>query len=115
MGAHSMATAQNAERRPSSRPRPAPAGTPTTHASMVPPSSTEVARLARNLGVSVPTAGTLTSAFAVGMIAGARLMALLGRRRRPRRQALLVLPGIHVAGAGPRRSRAAARWWGGNM
>ncbi|MGW1285287.1 MFS transporter, partial [Streptomyces sp. NPDC002586] len=45
--------------------------------------------IARDLGVSVPAAGTLTSAFALGMIAGAPLMALLGRRR-PRRQALLV-------------------------
>ncbi|KOV65468.1 Cmx/CmrA family chloramphenicol efflux MFS transporter [Streptomyces sp. MMG1121] len=58
--------------------------------------------IARDLGVSVPTAGTLTSAFAVGMIAGAPLTALLGRRR-PRRQALLVFLGVfllaHVVGA----------------
>ncbi|WP_369368303.1 Cmx/CmrA family chloramphenicol efflux MFS transporter [Streptomyces sp. CG4] len=58
--------------------------------------------IARDLGVSVPAAGTLTSAFALGMIAGAPLMALLGRRR-PRRQALLVFLSVfllvHVVGA----------------
>ncbi|KMS89163.1 MULTISPECIES: Cmx/CmrA family chloramphenicol efflux MFS transporter [Streptomyces] len=58
--------------------------------------------IARDLGVSVPTAGTLTSAFAVGMTVGAPLTALLGRRR-PRRQSLLVFLGVflavHVVGA----------------
>ncbi|MGV9761857.1 MFS transporter, partial [Streptomyces tricolor] len=58
--------------------------------------------IARDLGVSVPTAGTLTSAFAVGMIVGAPLTALLGRRR-PGRQSLLVFLGVflavHVVGA----------------
>ncbi|MFF5438172.1 Cmx/CmrA family chloramphenicol efflux MFS transporter [Streptomyces achromogenes] len=58
--------------------------------------------IARDLGVSVPTAGTLTSAFAVGMVVGAPAAALLGRRR-PSRQSLLVFLGVfltaHVAGA----------------
>ncbi len=58
--------------------------------------------IARDLGVSVPTAGTLTSAFAVGMIVGAPVAALLGRRR-PSRQSLLVFLGVflaaHVVGA----------------
>ncbi|UFR00468.1 MFS transporter [Streptomyces sp. Go40/10] len=58
--------------------------------------------IARDLAVSVPAAGTLTSAFAVGMIVGAPLTALLGRRR-PRRQSLLVFLAVflavHVVGA----------------
>ncbi|MGW3209922.1 Cmx/CmrA family chloramphenicol efflux MFS transporter [Streptomyces sp. NPDC001135] len=58
--------------------------------------------IARDLGVSVPAAGTLTSAFAVGMIVGAPLMALLGRGR-PRRRSLLVFLGVflvvHLVGA----------------
>lgn len=58
--------------------------------------------IARDLGVSVPTAGTLTSAFAVGMVVGAPAAALLGRRR-PSRQSLLVFLGVflaaHVVGA----------------
>ncbi|CAL9323566.1 Cmx/CmrA family chloramphenicol efflux MFS transporter [Streptomyces sp. SudanB182_2057] len=58
--------------------------------------------IARDLGVSVPTAGTLTSAFAVGMVVGAPAAALLGRRRPPR-QSLLVFLGVflaaHVVGA----------------
>lgn len=45
--------------------------------------------IARDLGVSVATAGGLTSAFAVGMVVGAPLMAVLGRRW-SRRTALLV-------------------------
>lgn len=58
--------------------------------------------IARDLGVSVPTAGTLTSAFAVGMVVGAPAAALLGRRR-PSRQSLLVFLAVfltaHVVGA----------------
>ncbi|NBE56329.1 Cmx/CmrA family chloramphenicol efflux MFS transporter [Streptomyces boluensis] len=58
--------------------------------------------LARDLDVSIPTATTLTSAFAVGMIVGAPLMALLSRAW-PRRRALLVLLAAfllaHVVGA----------------
>ncbi|MEU7722298.1 Cmx/CmrA family chloramphenicol efflux MFS transporter [Streptomyces tibetensis] len=58
--------------------------------------------LARDLGVSVATAGTLTSAFAAGMVVGAPLVAGLARRW-PRRGALLaflvVFLAVHVAGA----------------
>ncbi|MFH9676244.1 MFS transporter [Streptomyces sp. NPDC017405] len=58
--------------------------------------------IARDLGVPVSTAGTLTSAFAVGMVVGAPLTALLARRR-PGRRSLLVFLGVflavHVAGA----------------
>ncbi|MEU4269275.1 Cmx/CmrA family chloramphenicol efflux MFS transporter [Streptomyces sp. NPDC026092] len=58
--------------------------------------------IAAELGVSIPLAGTLTSAFAVGMIVGAPLTALLARRW-SRRSALTVLLGTflltHVIGA----------------
>ncbi|MFJ8632904.1 Cmx/CmrA family chloramphenicol efflux MFS transporter [Streptomyces sp. NPDC093568] len=58
--------------------------------------------IARDLGVSVPAAGALTSAFAVGMVAGAPLVAGLARRW-PRRGALLgflgVFLAVHVLGA----------------
>ncbi|MGW5468342.1 Cmx/CmrA family chloramphenicol efflux MFS transporter [Streptomyces chartreusis] len=58
--------------------------------------------IARDLGVSVPSAGALTSAFAVGMVAGAPVMAGLARRW-SRRGALLgflvVFLGVHVVGA----------------
>ncbi|MEV5572767.1 Cmx/CmrA family chloramphenicol efflux MFS transporter [Spirillospora sp. NPDC052269] len=58
--------------------------------------------LARDTGVPVGTAGTLTSAFAAGMIVGAPLMAALARRW-PRRRALLLFLAaflaVHVAGA----------------
>jgi DHA1 family chloramphenicol resistance protein-like MFS transporter len=58
--------------------------------------------IARDLGVSVPAAGALTSAFAVGMIVGAPLMAVLSLRW-PRRRALLVFliafMLVHVIGA----------------
>ncbi|GLF96930.1 Cmx/CmrA family chloramphenicol efflux MFS transporter [Streptomyces yaizuensis] len=58
--------------------------------------------IARDLQVSVPAAGALTSAFAVGMVVGAPLMALLSRRW-SRRTALLffltVFLLVHVAGA----------------
>ncbi|SED22641.1 Cmx/CmrA family chloramphenicol efflux MFS transporter [Streptomyces sp. PAN_FS17] len=58
--------------------------------------------IARDLGVSVPSAGALTSAFAVGMVAGAPLMAGLARRW-SRRGALLgflaVFLAVHVVGA----------------
>ncbi|MEO3806769.1 Cmx/CmrA family chloramphenicol efflux MFS transporter [Nonomuraea sp. B1E8] len=58
--------------------------------------------IARDLHVSVPAAGLLTSAFAVGMAAGAPLMAVLSLRW-PRRRALLafLLTFLlaHVAGA----------------
>ncbi|SEL87659.1 MFS transporter, DHA1 family, chloramphenicol resistance protein [Nonomuraea pusilla] len=58
--------------------------------------------IASDLGVSVPAAGSLTSAFALGMIVGAPLMAVLGMRW-PERRALLtflaVFMAVHVAGA----------------
>ncbi|MFG2028383.1 Cmx/CmrA family chloramphenicol efflux MFS transporter [Streptomyces sp. NPDC048825] len=58
--------------------------------------------IARDLGVSVPAAGSLTSAFAVGMIVGAPLMAVVSRRW-SRRGALLGFLGTflvaHVVGA----------------
>ncbi|MEV8430084.1 MFS transporter [Streptomyces sp. HUAS 31] len=58
--------------------------------------------IARDLGVSVPSAGALTSAFALGMVAGAPLMAGLARLW-SRRGALLgflaVFLAVHVVGA----------------
>ncbi|MDL4820800.1 Cmx/CmrA family chloramphenicol efflux MFS transporter [Actinomadura opuntiae] len=58
--------------------------------------------IAAGLHVSVPAAGLLTSAFAVGMAAGAPSMALLARRW-PRRHALLgflcAFVAAHVVGA----------------
>ncbi|MEN3540589.1 Cmx/CmrA family chloramphenicol efflux MFS transporter [Microbispora sp. ZYX-F-249] len=58
--------------------------------------------IAADLGVTVGTAGTLTSAFAIGMIAGAPLMAGLARNRPPRSGLfvfVLVFVAAHVAGA----------------
>ncbi|MEU9589768.1 Cmx/CmrA family chloramphenicol efflux MFS transporter [Streptomyces sp. NPDC048193] len=58
--------------------------------------------IARDLQVTVPAAGALTSAFAVGMVVGAPLMAGLARRW-SRRGALLgflaVFLAVHVVGA----------------
>ncbi|CAM5569400.1 MFS transporter OS=Streptomyces alboniger OX=132473 GN=CP975_28200 PE=4 SV=1 [Streptomyces alboniger] len=58
--------------------------------------------IARDLAVSIPAAAHLTSAFAVGMIVGAPLMAVLSRRF-PRRSALfaflVTFLAVHVAGA----------------
>ncbi|MFE1026437.1 Cmx/CmrA family chloramphenicol efflux MFS transporter [Streptomyces sp. NPDC058818] len=58
--------------------------------------------IAKDLQVTVPAAGALTSAFAVGMVVGAPLMAALGRRW-SRRGALLgfliVFLAVHVVGA----------------
>ncbi|KFG73520.1 Cmx/CmrA family chloramphenicol efflux MFS transporter [Streptomyces mutabilis] len=58
--------------------------------------------IAGDLQVTVPAAGALTSAFAVGMVVGAPLMAALGRRW-SRRGALLgfllVFLAVHVVGA----------------
>lgn len=58
--------------------------------------------IAADLDVSLSAAGLLTSAFAVGMVVGAPLMALAGRTW-PRRRALLlflaVFVAVHVAGA----------------
>ncbi len=58
--------------------------------------------LARDLDVSIPATGWLTSAFAIGMIVGAPAVAVLGHRW-PRRPALLGTLGlfliVHVVGA----------------
>ncbi|WP_041289825.1 Cmx/CmrA family chloramphenicol efflux MFS transporter [Kribbella flavida] len=58
--------------------------------------------IAQDLGVSLPTAGWLTSAFAVGMIVGAPAIAVLGQRW-PRRTTLLATLTVfllaHVVGA----------------
>ncbi|MEV0126303.1 Cmx/CmrA family chloramphenicol efflux MFS transporter [Streptomyces sp. NPDC050703] len=58
--------------------------------------------MADDLGVSVPDAGLLISAFAIGMVVGAPLLAV-ATLRLPRRTALLALQAVfvaaHVAGA----------------
>ncbi|GAA3124709.1 DHA1 family chloramphenicol resistance protein-like MFS transporter [Kribbella aluminosa] len=58
--------------------------------------------IARDLGVSIPAAGWLTSAFALGMVVGAPAIAVLGARW-PRRRTLLatltVFLAVHVVGA----------------
>jgi len=58
--------------------------------------------IARDLNVSIPAAGFLTSAFAVGMVVGAPLMAILSLRRSRRRSLLTFLVTfllVHVLGA----------------
>ncbi|MFI0774291.1 Cmx/CmrA family chloramphenicol efflux MFS transporter [Streptomyces sp. NPDC021212] len=58
--------------------------------------------IATDLHVSIPSAGALTSAFAVGMIVGAPLMALLSMRWPQRRTLLVFLTAfmaVHVVGA----------------
>ncbi|MES4831716.1 MFS transporter, partial [Streptomyces anthocyanicus] len=59
--------------------------------------------IASDLGVTVGTAGTLTSAFATGMIVGAPLVAALARTW-PRRSSLLgfilAFAAAHAVGAG---------------
>ncbi|MEL5955455.1 Cmx/CmrA family chloramphenicol efflux MFS transporter [Streptomyces sp. CLV115] len=61
-----------------------------------------VSDIAADLHVSIPAAGLLTSAFAIGMIVGAPLMALFSRNW-PRRRALVfflcVFSSVHVVGA----------------
>ncbi|WP_411117242.1 Cmx/CmrA family chloramphenicol efflux MFS transporter [Streptomyces sp. 058-1L] len=61
-----------------------------------------VSSIAADLGVPLSAAGLLTSAFAVGMVLGAPLMALFSRTW-PRRRALLfflaVFVAVHIAGA----------------
>jgi MFS transporter, DHA1 family, chloramphenicol resistance protein len=58
--------------------------------------------IADEMNVSIPAAGALTSVFAVGMVIGAPLMAIVSLRW-PRRRALLAFLGVfllvHVAGA----------------
>jgi DHA1 family chloramphenicol resistance protein-like MFS transporter len=71
--------------------------------------------MARDLGVSVPQTGFLISAFAIGMIVGAPLMAVLTLRL-PRRTtlvaALLVFVIGHVLGRWrrPTRSSSSPGW-----
>lgn len=58
--------------------------------------------IAADLGVSVAATGWLTSLFAVGMIVGAPLMAVLARRFPPRRSLLVLLAvfiAVHIVGA----------------
>lgn len=58
--------------------------------------------MAQDLQVSVPTAGLLTSAFAIGMIVGAPLMAIVSMRWQRRRALLTFLIAfmvVHVGGA----------------
>ena len=58
--------------------------------------------IAADLDVSLPAAGLLTSAFAVGMVIGAPLMAVLSMRWSPRRSLLTFLSAflvVHVVGA----------------
>ncbi|MET9554362.1 Cmx/CmrA family chloramphenicol efflux MFS transporter [Streptomyces sp. NPDC006645] len=55
-----------------------------------------VSGIAEDLQVSIPAAGLLTSAFAVGMVIGAPLMALFSRKW-PRRRALLVFLSAFIA------------------
>ncbi|MCT2544668.1 Cmx/CmrA family chloramphenicol efflux MFS transporter [Streptomyces atratus] len=61
-----------------------------------------VSDIAADLHVSIPAAGLLTSAFAIGMIVGAPLMALFSRNW-PRRRALVfflcVFSAVHAVGA----------------
>ncbi|MEV5599143.1 MFS transporter [Streptomyces sp. NPDC052496] len=83
--------------------------------------------VAADLGVSIPDAGLLVSAFAIGMVIGAPVLAV-GTLRLPRRTALvtfqLVFLAGHVVGAlapgyavcsrrgssAPSRTRASGRW-----
>ncbi|MEW2526493.1 Cmx/CmrA family chloramphenicol efflux MFS transporter [Streptomyces sp. NPDC047071] len=53
--------------------------------------------MAADLGVSVPDAGLLISAFAIGMVVGAPLLAV-ATLRWPRRTALVILQAVFVAG-----------------
>lgn len=58
--------------------------------------------ISSDLGVSIPQAGLLTSAFAVGMVVGAPVMAALGRHLSPRWTLsgfLVVFAVMHVVGA----------------
>ncbi|MBC3940063.1 MFS transporter, partial [Sphingomonas albertensis] len=53
--------------------------------------------IAHDLGVSIPTAGLLISAYALGVVIGAPLMTLTTGRV-PRRTLLIALAGIFTAG-----------------
>lgn len=53
--------------------------------------------VARDLGVPIPVAGHLISAYAIGVCVGAPLLVLIARKR-PLKQILLVLVGIFTLG-----------------
>ena len=53
--------------------------------------------VADDLGTSVPTAGYLVSAYALGVVVGAPLLTALGSRI-PRKRMLLLLMGLFVVG-----------------
>ena len=58
--------------------------------------------ISTDLGIAIPQAGLLTSAFAVGMVVGAPVMAALGRQHSPRWTLsgfLVVFAVMHVVGA----------------
>ncbi|MEV8096019.1 MFS transporter [Kitasatospora sp. NPDC085879] len=54
-------------------------------------------QVAQDFGVSVPTAGLLTTGYALGVVAGAPLLAALGTRV-SRKRMLMLLMGLFVAG-----------------
>ncbi|MFD9130585.1 MFS transporter [Kitasatospora sp. NPDC059571] len=54
-------------------------------------------QVAQDFGVSVPTAGLLTTGYALGVVVGAPLLAVLGTRI-PRKRMLMLLMGLFVAG-----------------
>jgi DHA1 family inner membrane transport protein len=54
-------------------------------------------QVAEDFGISVPTAGLLTTGYALGVVAGAPLLAVLGTRI-PRKRMLMLLMGLFVAG-----------------
>lgn len=60
-------------------------------------------QVSHDLQISIPTAGTLISGYALGVAVGAPVLTLASRRW-PRKQLLLVLMGIFIAG------NAAAAW-----
>jgi DHA1 family inner membrane transport protein len=54
-------------------------------------------QLARGVGVSLPTAGHVISAYAIGVVVGAPLIAVFGARL-PRRELLMALMGVFLVG-----------------
>jgi DHA1 family inner membrane transport protein len=54
-------------------------------------------QIAGDFGVSVPTAGFLVTGYALGVVAGAPLMAVLGTKV-PRKRMLMLLMGLFIAG-----------------
>lgn len=53
--------------------------------------------IAADFGVSIPTAGYLTTGYALGVVVGAPLLAIVGRRV-SRKRMLMVLMGLFIAG-----------------